>query len=59
MTKEVLFPSFLVELIENKRYGVEYQPIIDIKSQEIYGFECLARFFDAANKSFSPDLVYS
>ncbi|MEH6359023.1 MAG: EAL domain-containing protein [Pseudomonadales bacterium] len=45
--------------MEKKRYGVEYQPIIDINNQEIYGFECLARFFDASNRLVRPDLVFS
>ncbi|MDB9518794.1 EAL domain-containing protein [Roseofilum reptotaenium CS-1145] len=46
------------ELISEQRYGVEYQPIVEVKSQEIYGFECLARFFDASNQAIPPDIVY-
>ena len=54
-----MLPSLLlIELMENKRYGVEYQPIINIINQEIYAFECLARFFDDGKKSIPPDAVF-
>ena len=45
--------------MENQRYGVEYQPIICIKTQEIYAYECLSRFFNKDNSTIRPDLVYS
>jgi len=48
----------LEELISAQRYGVEYQPIVEVKSQEIYAFESLARFFDASNQAIPPDRVY-
>lgn len=48
----------LDELILRERYGVEYQPIVEVNSQEIYAFECLARFFDASNQALPPDVVY-
>lgn len=54
----MLSSSLLIELMENKRYGVEYQPIVNLNDQEIYAFECLARFFDNEKKSVSPDVVF-
>jgi len=54
-----LSPSILIELMENQRYGVEYQPIICIKNQEIYAYECLSRFFNKDSSTIRPDLVYS
>ena len=45
--------------MEKQRYGVEYQPIVDIDNQEIYAYECLSRFFDADNIPIRPDLVYA
>jgi EAL domain-containing protein (putative c-di-GMP-specific phosphodiesterase class I) len=54
-----LSPSTLIELMESRRYGVEYQPIICIKTQEIYAYECLSRFFNKDNSTIRPDLVYS
>lgn len=49
----------LIELIDRQRFGVEYQPIIDLKSCEIFAYECLARFFDSNNKPIRPDFVYA
>jgi EAL domain-containing protein (putative c-di-GMP-specific phosphodiesterase class I) len=57
--KDHLSPATLIELIERQRYGVEYQPIIDIENQEIYAYECLSRFFDEKNIPIRPDIVYS
>lgn len=57
-TYNPLFLALLDELLLEERYGVEYQPIVEVKSQEIYAFECLARFFDASNQAVPPDLVY-
>jgi len=57
--KELLSPATLIELMEKQRYGVEYQPIIEIKNKEIYAYECLSRFFDDKNTPIRPDIVYS
>lgn len=51
--------SCLIELIDSQRFGVEYQPIIDLQSCEIFAYECLARFFDqkislSGQTSFMP-----
>jgi len=54
-----LSTTCLIELIESKRFGVEYQPIIDINSNEIIAYECLARFYNDNNLSIPPDIVYS
>lgn len=58
-TKDSLSATFLIDLIESQRYGVEYQPIIDIKSQQIFAYECLSRFYDPQNNSIRPDLVFA
>lgn len=47
------------EIIDNQRYGVEYQPILDTESQQIFGYEALARFYDTKGNSLSPQLVFS
>ncbi|MEI6895489.1 MAG: EAL domain-containing protein [Colwellia sp.] len=56
--KKLLNASLLIELIENKRFGVEYQPIVQCKNQEIFAYESLARFYSHDNKEIRPDLVY-
>lgn len=54
-----MLPSLLlIELMENKNYGVEYQPIINMNDQEIYAFECLSRFYDNKRNLIPPDLVF-
>ncbi len=55
----LLSPLALIELMEAKRYGVEYQPIIDVADQSVFAFECLARFFNRANKSIAPNIVFA
>jgi EAL domain-containing protein (putative c-di-GMP-specific phosphodiesterase class I) len=49
----------LLELMEAKRYGAEYQPIISTSNGDIFAYECLSRFFTADGKTFRPDLVYA
>jgi EAL domain-containing protein (putative c-di-GMP-specific phosphodiesterase class I) len=49
----------LIELIDSQRFGVEYQPIIDLQSCEIFAYECLARFYDRHNNPIRPDFVYA
>lgn len=45
-------------LIEQQRYGVEYQPIICTRSGEIMAYEALARFFNSEGQSISPLIVF-
>lgn len=49
----------LLDLMENKRYGVEFQPIISTTNGEIFAYECLSRFFKVDGHSIRPDLVYA
>ncbi|ALO34844.1 hypothetical protein CMT41_09035 [Colwellia sp. MT41] len=56
--KKLLNAECLIDLLENRRFGVEYQPIISCKNQEIFAYESLARFYTANNDSIRPDLVF-
>ena len=56
--KKLLSAECLIKLIENKRFGVEYQPIVSCKSQDIFAYESLARFYDDDNQAIRPDIVY-
>jgi EAL domain-containing protein (putative c-di-GMP-specific phosphodiesterase class I) len=56
--KNLLNAECLIDLIENKRFGVEYQPIVRCDNQDIFAYESLARFYTADNKAIRPDLVY-
>lgn len=48
----------LLELVEQQRFGVEYQPIIDTCSGAVVGYEALARFFDAQGGAVAPLEVF-
>lgn len=56
---ETLSPECLIDLLERKRFGVEYQPIISCKNNEIFAYEALARFYSADNTPIRPDFVYA
>ena len=59
MNNRHVSPLDLIELIELQRYGVEYQPIVDLKSKDIMAYECLARFSDKDGKNIAPDIIYA
>lgn len=40
------------------RFGAEYQPIIELDSGRIHGFEALARFTDRHGHALTPDTVF-
>lgn len=49
----------LLELMDSKRYGAEYQPIVCVKDQEIVAYEALSRFYDEQNRAIRPDHVFA
>ena len=51
-------PQLLLFLIQNQRYGVEYQPIVAVDNLAIFGYEALSRFYDHNAQLIAPDLVY-
>jgi EAL domain-containing protein (putative c-di-GMP-specific phosphodiesterase class I) len=51
--------SGLHEVLNNGTIGVEYQPIVEIETFEIYGYESLARFYDSSNQAVPPDVVFA
>lgn len=51
--------QLVLDLLQNKRYGVEYQPIVSVSTGEIVAFEALSRFYTATGESLRPDLVYA
>jgi EAL domain-containing protein (putative c-di-GMP-specific phosphodiesterase class I) len=56
---KIILPAVLIKLLKSQRYGVEFQPIINVANQEVFAYEALARFFDEYNQSMSPDSVYA
>lgn len=51
--------QLVLDLLQNKRYGVEYQPIVCVSTGEIIAYEALSRFYTATGESLRPDLVYA
>jgi len=50
--------STLYDIMNNRRFGAEYQPIVELASGHIMGWECLARFYNHLGKSVRPDWVF-
>ena len=44
----------LLDLVEQQRFGVEYQPLIDAHTGDILGYEALARFYHADGRAIPP-----
>jgi len=48
----------LAELLSVTHYGAEYQPIVSLQDQDIWGYEALARFYDSNGRMISPVTVF-
>lgn len=51
--------SEIVSLVIGRRFGTEYQPVIDLRSGKIIGHEALSRFFDGQGRPVSPGPVFA
>ncbi|PKF60667.1 EAL domain-containing protein [Psychromonas sp. psych-6C06] len=54
-----LNPPQLLELMDSKRYGAEFQPIVTTAGEEIIAYEGLSRFYTVGGEAIRPDLVYA
>lgn len=54
-----LLPDDLLETLESARFGVQYEPIVEVASGEAIAFEALARFFRADGEALPPGPVFS
>lgn len=50
--------SLLLEVLGRRRFGVEYQPLINTKTGEIEAYEALARFYDQSGMTLRTDHVF-
>lgn len=48
----------LIDLIEGRRFGVEYQPIVSLDNESVMGFEALARFYNDDGSLLAPQRVF-
>lgn len=53
-----LHPHELLDILLNRRFGVEYQPMVDTRSGETMGYEALARFYQANGEAAAPNVVF-
>ncbi len=51
-------PAILLDLLNGKGLGVEYQPIVSTVDQAVMGHEALARFRLSSGRRLSPDRVF-
>ena len=49
----------LLDLLQHRRYAVEYQPLVCVKTQEIWAYEALARFLTHEGRLLPPQAVFS
>lgn len=57
--KDLMGAKKLVNIIENGALTTHFQPIIDIKTNTIYGYESLARGVDEDNSLIYPDTLFN
>lgn len=48
----------LIDLIEGRRFGVEYQPVVSLHDDAVVGYEALARFYDDDGAMLAPQSVF-
>lgn len=50
--------ALLLDLLRHQRYGVEYQPIVELASGQPIGHEALARFYTADGQPLAPKPIF-
>lgn len=51
-------PHEILDIAIAGRFGVEYQPLVDVRSEAIVGYEALARFHCANGSPVPPNLIF-
>lgn len=51
-------PHEVLDIAISRRFGVEYQPLVDARSVDIVGYEALARFYRANGEPVPPNLMF-
>lgn len=50
--------AVLLDLLEQKPFAVEYQPLVSSQTSNIIGYEALARFHTLNGRALAPDAVF-
>ncbi len=53
-----IHPHAILDCLNARRFGVEYQPLVCVASGETLCHEALARFIDAGGRALPPDAVF-
>lgn len=53
-----LSASVLLDMLDQQRFGVEYQPLVNPHTGDIVAYEALARFYDQAGQTLRTDWVF-
>lgn len=53
-----LHPHELLDIFLNRRFGVEYQPVVETVSGDTVGYEALARFYRPDGEVVPPNLMF-
>lgn len=56
---QVPSPAEIASLVLGRRFGTEYQPVVDLRSGATIGHEALSRFFDGDGRPVSPGPVFA
>ena len=49
----------IASLVVGRRFGTEYQPVVELRSGAVIGHEALSRFFDGEGRPVSPGPVFA
>jgi EAL domain-containing protein (putative c-di-GMP-specific phosphodiesterase class I) len=56
---EVLAPDELLDVVLSRRFGVEYQPVIDVQAGDVAGYQASARFWTRARQSINAGRMFA
>lgn len=55
---DILSSSSIIKMINENKFTIYFQPIVDLKNKDIFGYECLTRAFDDDGKIVSPIEIF-
>lgn len=56
--RAALHPHDVLDIAISRRFGAEYQPLVDVRSGDIVGYEALARFHRADGTAVPPNVMF-
>lgn len=56
--RELPHPHTVLDIATRGRFAVEYQPLVDVRTESVVGYEALARFFCEDGVPLPPELMF-